>query len=101
MPIIGYSQAQTGGEIRAKNNSLTTGAIKRTDDALKVADSISLVQTTKAALSLDTIKTYVRADSAVQADILDWTSSFFPSFDAYLTNIMSNQTNTTNTKLTR
>lgn len=93
---IGFtSNAQTFGGIRGKNNAGTQGDVKRTNDALKVADSISLVQTTKAALNLDTIKTYIRADSAIQADILDWTSSMFPNFDAYLVNIMSNQTNGT------
>ncbi len=90
---IGFtSNAQTFGGIRGKNNAGTQGDIKRTNDALKVADSISLVQTTKAALNLDTIKTYVRADSAVQADILDWTSSYLPSLDANLTNIAAQQT---------
>lgn len=43
------AKAQTFGGIRAKNNSGTQGDIKRTNDALKVADSTALVQITKAA----------------------------------------------------
>jgi hypothetical protein len=40
---------QTFGGIRGKNNAGTQGDIKRTNDALKVADSTALVQITKAA----------------------------------------------------
>jgi len=43
------ANSQTFGTIRAKNNAGTYGEIKRTNDALKVADSIGLVQITKAA----------------------------------------------------
>lgn len=85
-------KAQTFGEINGKNNAGTRVNVKVANDALKVADSTSLVQTTKAALQLDTIKNYVRADSSVQADILDWTSSFLPSLDARLTTIAAQQT---------
>lgn len=84
LPMLAMAQPQTGGEIGAKNNAGTRGVIKRDADALKVNDSTLKVR-------LDSLLVYQRGDSSVQADILDWTSSYLPSLDSRLTTIVAQQ----------